>query len=434
MHIPSFALLRALLLMAVLISFAGSFFVFQQFGGSMMPLALLPFTAGVLALLGLMLLLKLREAIFDCSDAIGQVIKGDLDYRVSPSLRLNEVGLMQHRVNNLLDVIDLHCRGQHALIDEASDGEYFEKIRSAALTDLLQKASPVVAAAPVATAAPIAPAAVEVKAAPAPVMQAALKETVNQMQQLLSKLKATASEMTSSLDANGTASSGIVEAARLARENVQAVAAAAEELTYSIQQISERVNESNQIAERAVSHAQKTSKIVTGLSEASTKIGDVVQLITDIAGQTNLLALNATIEAARAGEAGRGFAVVAAEVKNLADQTATATEEIAEQIGSIQDSTREAVGAIQQISETISKISSVSSSITASVGEQAAATSEISRNIQQAAGGTQEVAESIDLMGAAIDNASGSAHRIVDDSQQLQDRLAALQSEMATAS
>ena len=149
------------------------------------------------------------------------------------------------------------------------------------------------------------------------------------------------------------------------------------------------------MATDAVDQARRTNERVGTLSEAAKRIGDVVELISTIAGQTNLLALNATIEAARAGDAGRGFAVVASEVKALAQQTAKATEEINQQITGVQAATEESVGAIRAIGETIEKLSEISSAIAAAVEEQGAATQEIARNVQQAAHGTQQVSGNI---------------------------------------
>jgi methyl-accepting chemotaxis protein len=170
------------------------------------------------------------------------------------------------------------------------------------------------------------------------------------------------------------------------------------------------VQESARVASEAVGQARTTTERVSELSKAATRIGDVVELINTIAGQTNLLALNATIEAARAGEAGRGFAVVASEVKALAEQTAKATGEIGQQISGIQSATQESVGAIKDISDTIERLSEISSAIAAAVEEQGAATQEISRNVQQAAEGTHQVSSNItDVQRGASETGSASS-------------------------
>jgi len=160
-----------------------------------------------------------------------------------------------------------------------------------------------------------------------------------------------------------------------------AVAAASEQLTSSVNEISQQVSRSSDISKNAVTEAERSNEMIQGLAEAASKIGQVVGLITDIASQTNLLALNATIEAARAGEAGKGFAVVASEVKNLASQTAKATEEISDQINSIQSATSDSVKSIQGITATINEISEIAITISAAVEEQSAATQEVTGNI-----------------------------------------------------
>ncbi|MBP2305096.1 HAMP domain-containing protein [Azospirillum melinis] len=209
------------------------------------------------------------------------------------------------------------------------------------------------------------------------------------------QLQATAQTMSATAEQTTRQADAVANASLDATGNVETVAAATEELTASIAEIGRQVAESTRIAGQAVATAEKTDGTVRGLVDAAQRIGEVVQLITDIASQTNLLALNATIEAARAGEAGKGFAVVASEVKSLASQTAKATEEIGSQIAGIQDISRQAAGAIAEIGRVIAEINHISTTIAAAVEEQGAATKEISRNVQQAARGTQQVSGNI---------------------------------------
>jgi methyl-accepting chemotaxis protein len=209
------------------------------------------------------------------------------------------------------------------------------------------------------------------------------------------ELEASAISLTSTAKRSQERTTVVAAASEKASTNVQAVASATEQMASSVNEISRQVQESARLANEAVEQARATTDRVGELSKAAARIGDVVDLINNIAGQTNLLALNATIEAARAGEAGRGFAVVASEVKALAEQTAKATGEIGQQITGIQSATQDSVNAIKEISGTIEKLSEISSTIAAAVEEQGAATQEISRNVQQAAQGTQQVASNI---------------------------------------
>jgi len=190
--------------------------------------------------------------------------------------------------------------------------------------------------------------------------------------------------------------------AQQATANVQTVAIAAEQLTSSINEISRQVAEAADVSVQASKETARANDLVLGLAKTTDRIGQVVQLINDIAAQTNLLALNATIEAARAGEAGKGFAVVAGEVKHLATQTAKATEEISAQISAVQQETKGAVAAIGGIGGVIDQVRNISTGIASAVEEQSAATLEISRNVQQAANGTQQLASELsELVGAA---------------------------------
>jgi len=222
-----------------------------------------------------------------------------------------------------------------------------------------------------------------------------LGKIVNDVLQRCDNMAETANAMVNHAATAAASAHSVSAAAEEASVNVQTVAAAAEELTSSITEISRQVSQSTEVASQAVADATRASDMVKGLDQAAQKIGEVVSLITDIAEQTNLLALNATIEAARAGEAGKGFAVVASEVKNLARQTAKATEEIADQINGIQRATKDTVGVLEATFQTIGQINEVSTRIATAVEEQRASTQEIARNVEEAAVGTKEVSSNI---------------------------------------
>jgi len=222
------------------------------------------------------------------------------------------------------------------------------------------------------------------------------------------RLRTTAEQIAAGAKDTRALSGSVASSSERAAGSVQAVAAAAEELSASIREISRQVTETASAARSAAGESERTNAQVADLAQAAGRIGDVVRLINDIAGQTNLLALNATIEAARAGEAGKGFAVVASEVKNLAAQTAKATEEIATQISAMQAATDGAVGAIKAIGGRIDEISRLASAVAAAVEQQGAATAEIARSVQDAAVATAEVSQAMGQLAANAERAAAS--------------------------
>lgn len=261
--------------------------------------------------------------------------------------------------------------------------------------------------------------------------QAAVGTIVDAVAHSASEMERAAESLTLVAAESSQQAMAAASAVTQASSNVQTVAAAGEELSNSITEISRQVSRSTGVSNRAVEQAERTNVRMTALSENAQRIGEVIKLISDIAAQTNLLALNATIEAARAGEAGKGFAVVASEVKSLATQTSKATSEIGNQIGAIQTATGESAESIAAVSQTIAEMNDITTTIAAAVEEQGSATQEISRNVQEAALGTQEASSHVEGVSTSAGGTGAAASQVLTSAKQLSHQADDLRSQMA---
>lgn len=253
-------------------------------------------------------------------------------------------------------------------------------------------------------------------------LQASMKSIAQNAQSLSSssqQLASTSQQMSSNAEETSAQASTVASATQQVTTNLNSVATGAEEMTSTVQSISSNASEAAKVAGEAVNTANAANSTVAKLGESSAEIGQVIKVITSIAQQTNLLALNATIEAARAGEAGKGFAVVANEVKELAKQTAKATEDISQKITAIQDDTKRAVDSIGSITSVIHQINDISGTIATAVEEQSATTNEMSRNVQEAAKGSGEISHNIQGVAAAAESTTRGAQDTLKAAQQL---------------
>ncbi|WP_026175586.1 methyl-accepting chemotaxis protein [Methylobacterium sp. 88A] len=334
----------------------------------------------------IMLALTVSRPLRRMTSAMELLAGGDTDIDVPGIDRMDEVGAMAKSVMVFKDNI-IRTRALEAETEAARAGS--EAQRRAVMLDMADR------------------------------FEAAVGGIATQVSAAATELQATAGSMSATATMTARRSGNAATAADTAAANVTTVASAAEELGSSVQEIGRQMQGSASLSQRAVIEAAETAALVRDLSESTARIGDVVSLISTIAGQTNLLALNATIEAARAGEAGRGFAVVASEVKALASQTAKATEEITGQIARVQASTGMAVSAIAGITQRIREIDDVSASIAAAVEEQGAATQEIVRNVTEASAGTREVTQNVSAVASAAEETGAASAQVLASASEL---------------
>ena len=343
-----------------------------------------------LSVLGLVLLRRARRSIAEISQVLVKAAKGDLEARVILLDDAGDIARLANDTNRILDVSDAFVREARATLGCVRDGKNHRRIIETGMVGTYGLASRTMNE---------AVSAIEGRLRGFGRVMREFEDTIGGVTGSLGEavhgLSRSADQMRSSADDTEHRTTTIGAAAEETSVTVATVAAATEELTAAVEDIAQQAERARIVSDHAHHQATDSREAIADLTHAVGDIVGVLDLIRQVAEQTKLLALNATIEAARAGEAGKGFAIVASEVKQLANQTAKATEEIAQQVAGTQAATGSTVQAIGRIEEVIKSIDGVSTAIAAAVEEQSAATTEISRNAQQAARGTQAVSSNI---------------------------------------
>ena len=350
--------------------------------------------------------------------------RGNLEARLLGCDAGGDVAIMVRGINHLLDVTDAFVRESKPALDCASRGEFFRRVILRGLPGTFRHAATLIndATDRMKEQAHQLKTAAQRRVELAAEFEATIQDVVTAVASSATEMQATAQSLARMATDNTAQASAVADAASETSLGVEAVASATEELSSSAREIGRRTDESARLARGAVTQSEHTNVVMADLSKASSKIGKVVKLISEIAKQTNLLALNATIEAARAGTVGKGFAVVASEVKDLARQTHGATDEIEVLISDIQRTTEQGVDANCVVTTTVRELCAIATTIAESVHQQQLATGEIGGNVTRAASGTRDVSESAGIVSRIAGDASDAAAALLGAASDLSTR------------
>ncbi len=371
-----------------------------------------------------------RDWIVRAADVCELAATGDLEPRILLGPADGEVGRLIRGINHLLDMTDAYVRESRASLQAAGEGRFHRRVVLSGMLGTFRHASSAIndATTEMQNQSQALDNERRRRVGLASELESAITGVVSTVEHSASEIRGTAESLAVMAGETTQEATTVAGAAEQTSTNVQTVAAAAEQLTSTLTSVDSQTRQSATLATEAEREAARTNQVMGQMRDVSNRVGGVVKLISQIARQTNLLALNATIEAARSGEAGRGFAVVAAEVKNLARQTAQATEEITNGIGLMQSTTEDAGAAIQEISARIRNMSDISREIAGAVNQQREATAEINHRVHQVAAGTESVSASAVAVSSAAQRTSEATSGLLSASGQLTNQAKQLRS------
>jgi methyl-accepting chemotaxis protein len=395
-------------------------------GEGTLPALAIAATTVVFALFALRCFGRMRTTIEQISITCNAAANGDLEKRNVGVRDSGTLGKLARDVNHMLDVTDAFVREASASMEKVSEGKYFRRIIRRGLSGSFRHSADAVNAVTLT---------MEKKFAEFRTLTDEFERTVGEVTRTVAaastELHSTAESLSRTVESVDGRASSIAESADATSNEVRTVAEATEGMARAVREVNEQVQESSSIASQAASEAERTAETVGSMAEMANSIGEIVSLINDIAEQTNLLALNATIEAARAGEAGKGFAVVAAEVKNLANQTAGATEEISRQIGAVQEVTNNTAASVSSIKDTIERLNAISGTIAGAVDSQRATTDEIANSMRQAVEQTGYVSSNAGEVREAVNVTAESASDVLSAARDLSAQSETLQGQVS---